>query len=84
MTIRPFVPIKVRYLKLQKDDNIQHQAQVGHVYEQIIVESFNSPQSLFDEIEFPLSFRCQGRPSHGQKHWLHWVVSRLSRDVGLR
>ena len=40
------------------DDDIRYQAKIRHVREQIVTKSFNSSQSLLEEIEFPSFFGC--------------------------
>jgi len=82
-TSRPFVLVEIRYLEFWGDDDVQYQAKIRHVREQIVSKAFNSSQSLFNEIEFPSFFRCRRWSFCGQEYWLCWEVG-LRQYVGCR
>jgi len=82
-TIHPFILVEIRNIEFWGDDDIRYQAKIRHVREQIVTKSFNSSQSLLEEIEFPSFFGRWGWSFCGQEYWLFCEVG-LRQCVGRR
>ena len=79
----PFILVEVWHFEFWGDNNIWYQAKIRHVREWIVTKAFNSPQALFEEIEFPSFFGCRGCSFCGQDYWLCCAVG-LRQSVGCR
>ena len=82
-TSRPFVLVKIRYLKFWGDDDIRYQAKTRQVHERIVTKALKSSKSLLEEIKLPSFSRCRRRSFCGQEYRLCCEVV-MRQCVGCR